>query len=163
LGKTNNSPGEYRDYHLCQAKVEHVYEKKSWQETEEHSTGCRQGPPQPQAELIPLNLGLINIDRHVTPGLGSTHHSYKEEQHHGTTNGNQDTIQVEPGDTRRAKGIHQEAADQSADDTDDDIRQRTHLGIATHDHAGDPAGQRPQKNPKQYVCKHFNLLLFLLL
>src|ERR1051325_2239828 len=150
LCKTNNSPGEHRDYYLGKAKVEQVYQRKAEQKPKKHSSSSGKRPAQPQTDLTMLNLSLIKINRHVLWNafvLCAAHQAYDEEQDNRTTDRDQDTVKVKPSHSRRTNGIHQESANQGTDDTHDDIGECAHLGITAHNHAGNPSSQRTQENP----------------
>src|SRR5690554_6899660 len=75
----------------------------------------------------------------------------QEEQDNCAQNRNDQAGEVEAGHALRAEGIHDEASDQGTDNTDYDVRERAHLGVAPHDDAGNPSSNGTEDDPQDDV------------
>ena len=78
-----------------------------------------------------------------------------EEQDDRTSDGDQDTGQVETCHSLGTEQTHDPAAQNCADDANDDVGQRTHLFICPHDHARNPTCESAEDDP--YKPVHFYL------
>ena len=117
-------------------------------------TGSEQ--PQPASAIVDaaprFNTGALacwRSDETASYGLGPCTHSVPNAEHDDRA----DDCNEQRPDTKAAipVGINQEAPEkatnQRADDAGDDVLQPVHLAVSAHDHARDPARERPDNQP----------------
>src|SRR5215213_5243904 len=78
----------------------------------------------------------------------SAYQADQEEQDNRAKDGNDQTGKVKASHSLCAKDIiHQEAADQGAHNTNDDIGESSHLSISSHDDTSNPSSDGTEDDP----------------
>src|SRR5215211_4549293 len=85
---------------------------------------------------------------YILQQLASAYQANQEEQDDRAKDGNDQTAQVEAGNTLGSKHIiHQEAADEGANNTNNDVSERSHLSVPSHDDACNPSSDGSEDDP----------------
>jgi hypothetical protein len=95
------------------------------------------------------------LDQSVKALTVASEQAYNEEQNDCAYYSDNEAGKVEASHSFCTEEFHNVAANESADNTDDDVGDGSHLFVPTHDNACDPASQRAKDDPYQKV--HFYL------